>query len=313
MSSSTSTLAPESRDEALQLVLRRSELAARIAQHAPVDGVHDTAIPQLQLARTSHEMLPMRTLYKPAFCLLAQGRKRVLLNEEPMTYDALHYLAVSHQLPVSGQVIEATPATPYLGLKLDIEPKDIAALLLEIGTPRPPPPGAARGIFTGRIDAVLLDAVLRLLRLLETPQDIPALAPLVMREILYRLLSCDEGWRLAQIGTPDSQSQRISRAIAWLQERFDQPLKIEAMASAVNMSASSLHHHFKQVTAMSPLQYQKQLRLQEARRLLLAGSVDAGTAGHRVGYESASQFSREYARCFGAPPARDIRRLRQQP
>ena len=300
-------------DDALQLVLRRAELAARIEHLVPGDGVHVTAIPRVRLARASRDSELTHTLSEPALCILAQGRKRVSLADELTVYDAQNYLVVSQNLPVAGQVIDATPDTPYLCLAMEFEPKEIAALMLDIGRPCAPPQAApARGLFTGQTSAPLLDAALRLVRLLDAPQDIAALAPLVVREILYRLLSSDAGWRLAQIATPDSQGQRISRAIAWLRERYREPLRIDEMARAVHMSVSSLHHRFKAVTAMSPLQYQKQLRLQEARRLLLSEGVDAASAGHRVGYESASQFSREYARLFGAPPARDMRRLRQQ-
>ena len=298
--------------EAMQLVVQRAELAARIERFLPHDGVLVTPFAPLRLIRASQTGEPTHTLYRPAICLLAQGRKRVLLGDELTVYDALNYLVISQDLPVSGQVVDVTPEAPYLCFCLDFEPRDLAALMLEIGCPPAPPQAAARGLFTGLTSAPLLDAVLRLMRLLDTPRDLPALAPLIVREILYRLLSSEHGWRLAQIATPDSQGQRITRAIAWLRERYREPLKIDDMARAVHMSASSLHHHFKAVTAMSPLQYQKQLRLQEARSLMMSEAVDAANAGHRVGYESASQFSREYARLFGAPPARDMKRLREQ-
>jgi hypothetical protein len=262
--------APETDDEGVQLVLKRAELAARIERHFSGEGLQPTAIPRLNLIRASRPTEKTHTLYEPALCLLAQGRKRVMLGEEPMHYDALNYLVVSQNLPVTGQVVDATPESPYLGIRLDIDPSQIAALMLDIGTPPGPrQPSSTRGLFTGHADVALLDAVLRLMKLLESPQDIAALAPLVAREILYRLLTSEQGWRLAQIGLPDSQSQRISRAITWLRDRYREPLKIEDMAQALHMSSSSLHHHFKAVTAMSPLQYQKQLRLQEARRLLL--------------------------------------------
>ena len=300
-------------DDALQRVLRRAELAARIERQLSQDGVHTTAIPGVNLMRSSQDVKPVHGMCKPALCLIAQGRKRVLLADEITEYDALHYLCAVHELPVCGEVIGATPETPYLSFKLDIDPHELTAMMLDIGRPSEPREGCARGLFTGVTSSALLDAVLRLVRLLETPADIPALAPLVIREILYRLLTSEHGWRLAQMATPDSRSQRISRAIAWLQQHYCEPLRIEDMARSVHMSVSSLHHQFKAVTAMSPLQYQKQLRLQEARRLMLAEGVDAATAGHRVGYESPSQFSREYARQFGLPPARDIRALRQSP
>ena len=296
----------------MQLVLRRAELAARIERFAPGDGVHATPITRLSLVRASTCGEPIDRLYDPALCLLAQGRKRVLLGDELTVYDALNHLVVSQHLPVAGQVVDASADAPYLCLCLELEPKEIAALMLDIGRPRTPSQALARGLYTGRTSAPLLDAVLRLVRLIDTPDDIAALAPLLVREILYRLLKSEQGWRLAQIGTPDSQGERIARAIAWLRERYHESVSIDDISRAVHMSASSLHHHFKAVTAMSPLQYQKQLRLQEARRLLLSEAMDAATAGHHVGYESPSQFSREYARLFGAPPARDMRRVREQ-
>ncbi|MCM5682336.1 AraC family transcriptional regulator [Schlegelella sp. S2-27] len=298
-------------DDALQRVLRRAELAARIERQVLQDGVHATAIPGMHLMRSSQDVKPVHGVCQPALCLIAQGRKRVLLADEITEYDALHYLCVAHDLPVSGEVIGALPEQPYLSFRLDIDTRELAALMLDIGRPAEPRNGCPRGLFTGMTSSAMLDAVLRLVRLLETPADIPALAPLVIREILYRLLTSEHGWRLAQVATPDSRGQRISRAIAWLQQHYREPLRVEDMARSVHMSVSSLHHQFKAVTAMSPLQYQKQLRLQEARRLMLAEGVDAATAGHRVGYESPSQFSREYARLFGLPPARDIRGLRQ--
>lgn len=299
-------------DDAMQLMVQRAELAARIERFLPEDGSVVTPFAPLRLIRASRTSEPTHTLYRPAVCVLAQGRKRLLLGDEVTSYDALNYLVVSQDLPIAGQVVDVTPETPYLCFCLDFEPRDLAAMMLDIGRPPAPPQSPARGIFTGQTSAPLLDAVLRLTRLLETPQDLPALGPLIVREILYRLLSSEQGWRLAQLATPDSQGQRITRAIAWLRERYREPLKIDDMARAVHMSASSLHHHFKAVTAMSPLQYQKQLRLQEARQLLMSEAVDAAAAGHRVGYESASQFSREYARLFGEPPARDMKRLREQ-
>ena len=308
----TPTHSAEAGVNAMQLMLRRAELAAFIERFVPGDGMHATRIPRVVLVRTSRPSEPSHSLCEPVLCLLAQGRKRVLLGDEVTVYDALNYLVVSQDLPVAGQVVDATPDAPYLCLRIDLDPAQIAALMLDIGRPPEPMPAVARGLFTGQTSATLLDATLRLVRLLDTPQDIAALAPLAMREILYRLLSSEHGWRLAQIGTPDSHGQRITRAIAWLRERYRQPLRVDDMARAVHMSTSSLHHHFKAVTAMSPLQYQKHLRLQEARRLLWSEAVDAATAGHRVGYESPSQFSREYARLFGAPPVRDVRRLRHQ-
>jgi AraC-like DNA-binding protein len=296
----------------LQTTVMRAELAAMIDRITVVDGAHDTAVPRLMLGRASHMQHPVHAVHEPAFCLLAQGSKRVLLNDEVYVYDSSQYLVVSQNLPVSGQVIDASPEAPYLGLRLSFDVKDIAALALELrlGETLPKAP-SQRGIFTGELSPTLLEPMLRLVKLLDTPEDIAALAPLITREILYRLLRSDDGWRLAQMAVVDSHSQRIAQAISLLVQRFQEPLRVEVLADEVHMSVSSLHQHFKAVTAMSPLQFQKQLRLQESRRIMISEHVDAATAGHRVGYESQSQFNREYSRFFGLPPARDVKRLRE--
>jgi AraC-like DNA-binding protein len=221
---------------------------------------------------------------------------------------------ISVDLPVVGQVIEATPAEPYLCLRLELDPGQLSALMMESGQ------GALRnqraerlklGLSVSAIDPSLLDAAVRLARLLEAPNDIPILAPLVEREILYRLLSSEYGDRLRQIAMADHRVVAVNRAIGWLKRNYAAPFRIETVAREARMSPSALHHSFKSVTAMSPLQYQKQLRLQEARRLMLGHAMDAASAGHQVGYESPSQFSREYSRLFGAPPSRDIAKLKE--
>ncbi|OJT18637.1 AraC family transcriptional regulator [Archangium sp. Cb G35] len=290
---------------------RMAELAQAIERFAPRDGVHPTAIERMGLIRSSRPGEPVHVLHQPALCIIAQGSKQVMLGEDVYEYDASRHLVVSVDLPITGQVLQATSQMPYLCFRLDLDPGELADMLLQARLPAPAQRTSARGMYLGDTCPLLLDAVLRLMRLLDTPEDIPALAPLAMREILYRLLKGEHGWRLNQIVTANSQAQRIARVIGWLKEHFAEPLRIEDIAREVHMSTSSLHHHFKAVTAMSPLQYQKQLRLQEARRLMLSEDVDAATAGFRVGYESPSQFSREYSRLFGAPPARDQRRLRQ--
>ncbi|MGR4869389.1 AraC family transcriptional regulator N-terminal domain-containing protein [Variovorax sp. LARHSF232] len=300
---------------ATQILLRRAELAACVDRMTTGEGVQATAIPRLGLIRVSSCNELSHTLHEPALCLPVQGRKRVLLAGEVTIYDADDYLIVSQDVPISSQVIDASREAPYLCVKLAFSPAEVAALMLDIGQQPPAPTREAaacsRALYTAATNLPLLDAVLRLVRLLDTPRDIAALAPLVRREILYRLLCGEEGWRLAQIGMPDGQGPRIAQVIGWLRAHYREPLKIEQLAATVHMSGSSLHRHFKAVTAMSPLQYQKHLRLQEARRLMLAEGADATSAGYHVGYESASQFSREYARMFGAPPARDMRRMRQ--
>ncbi|MGJ7542951.1 AraC family transcriptional regulator [Variovorax sp. LT1R16] len=312
LTSTPHTLRNDPPVDRLRATVMRAELAALIDRITVTDGAHETAIPRLGLARATQSQHPVHGMYEPAFCVIAQGSKRVLLSDEVYLYDSSQYLVVAQNLPVSGQVIDASPEAPYLGLRLSFDVKEITALALDLQLSKATPARASqRGIFTGELSPTLLDPVLRLVKLLDTPEDLAALAPLITREILYRLLRSPDGWRLAQMAMVDSHSQRIAQAISVLSQRFQEPLRIEDLADRVHMSVSSLHQHFKAVTAMSPLQFQKQLRLQEARRIMIGEHLDAATAGHRVGYESQSQFNREYSRFFGSPPARDIKRLRE--
>jgi AraC-like DNA-binding protein len=288
------------------------ELAELVARHTPQDGMHSTPLQRLSLIRYSAATQPHHSVYDPALCIVAQGRKRALLGETAYIYDPATFLVVSVDLPVVGCVIEASPEEPYLCLKLDLNLPMLSELLIEHGA-APPPANASSGLVLSRMNPGLLDSVVRLLRLLDTPADLAALAPLAEREILYRLLTCDLGHLLRQIACAESRLSQVSRAIVWIKNNFRAPFSIDAVASEAGMSPSSLHEHFRAVTTMSPLQYQKRLRLQEARRLMLAEALDAATAGFRVGYESPSQFSREYRRLFGAPPASDMTRLRTFP
>ena len=290
---------------------RQQELSARVARLTPFDGSHQSALPSLTLTRGSVPTVCMPTVYQPCLAVVVQGRKRALLNEEVFHYDALNYLVVSVTLPAMGQVLEATPEHPYLSLRLNLDLEEIARLVLELGDRGPSPANADRGLFVARLDEPLLDAVLRMVKLLDTPEDVDVLAPVVRREIYYRVLRGELGSRLADLAQSEGGKHRIVRAIEWLKQHYAAPLRIEELADAVHMSPSALHHRFKAVTAMSPLQYQKHLRLHEARRLMFADGIESATAGHRVGYESASQFSREYRRLFGAPPRVEIARLRE--
>ncbi|CAN7581571.1 AraC family transcriptional regulator [Bosea sp. LjRoot90] len=286
------------------------ELAALIARFAPTDGVHMTTISRLKVVRLSQPSEPMHGLHEPALCIIAQGAKQVILGDRIYRYDAAHCLVVSLDLPVIGQVIEATPEKPYLCVKLELDPLAISALMLESApfAERELSPGP--GMTVSPMTPALLDAVIRLTGLLAAPADVPMLAPLAEREILYRLLTGEQAARLRQIAVAESKLQQVNRAIGWIKRNYRKPFSIEIVATEARMSPSALHQHFKAVTAMSPLQYQKQLRLQEARRLILANAQDAASAGFEVGYESPSQFSREYSRLFGAPPLRDVARLR---
>jgi AraC-like DNA-binding protein len=294
----------------LKLEAGLDEMARLITRFATGDGIHETALRGVTLHRASAPKPRQHGVNNPCIAVIAQGAKRVMLGDEVFFYDRARYLVASVDLPASGQVIEASAEKPYLGIKIDVDPHEIAALLLEAAPPRSGESAPARGLFLCKTGPELVDALVRLLRLLEAPEDIPALAPVARREILYRVLKGEEGFRLRQIANASSHATRIARTIEWLRKHFTEPLRVDQLASQANMSASAFHEHFREVTAMSPLQFQKQLRLQEARQLLLSESLDAATAGHRVGYESPSQFSREYSRLFGAPPATDIRKLR---
>ncbi|MCY9691817.1 AraC family transcriptional regulator [Paenibacillus alginolyticus] len=288
----------------------QQELALLIERFAEADGVHSTAIPLLHFIRASSKGEPIYSLHEPALCIVAQGSKLVMLAQENYQYDPSHYLVVSVDLPIAGQIIEASPHSPYLCLRLDFDRNLILDIISKSDQEWIKKGDSQRGLFVSKTNSLLLEAVLRLVRLLDTPKDIPVLAPLMIREIFYRVLNNEQGNRLKQIALLGSQTERIAKVISLIKQAFAEPLRIEQLATAVNMSASSLHHHFKEVTAMSPLQYQKQLRLQEARRLMLSESADAANAGFQVGYESPSQFSREYARMFGLPPISEIKRFR---
>ena len=291
--------------------LAMQALAERIALFTGRGESHETAVPGLTLFRRDTPNEPRTGMYEPSICLVAQGAKRVELGEDTHVYDASHYLLTSVHLPTVVQVTEASKEKPYLGLRLTFDMQEVSQLIVDSKLPPPRSQQSSRGMATGEISPALLNAFLGLLDLLENEQDIPILAPLIQREVIYRLLVGDQGERLRQIASAGSQSQQIARAIEWIKSNFAKPLRIENLAEQARMSASTFHHHFRAMTALSPVQYQKQLRLQEARRLMLSDRLDASTAGFRVGYESASQFSRDYARHFGAPPLRDINNLRQ--
>ena len=287
------------------------QLRALTARHA-CGRRTETAIARVTI-HTGWQTTPtLPGLYEPMLCLVLQGAKEVTIGDSVFRYDPASCFIASVEVPVSGRVLEASAEHPYIAVTLALDREALAALLPEIpaGTKAPAriEPTAA-GFGVSPVTPALLDAWLRLLRLLDAPEDIAVLAPLVEREILYRLLQGPQGGVLRQLARTDSRLSRVRNAIAWIRAHYDQPLRIDALAALAGMSAASLHRHFKAATAMSPLQYQKSLRLQQARKLVIA-NYDAARAGYAVGYESASQFSREYARMFGAPPARDAERLR---
>jgi len=297
----------------LNIASLQRELVERVDRAAPHDGVHDTRVPGLAAIRASEPSLPLPSVYEPSLCIVVQGRKQARLVNEIYVYDPLHYLVVSVTLPMIGQIIDATKQHPYLCLRLTVDRRLIGELLLQAeSSSMQRADSMDRGLYVAKADTEFLDAVVRLVRLLDRPHDAAVLAPLVQREIHFRALSGELGQRLREVCILDSQVQRIARAIDVLRTRFAEPFRIDELASIAHMSSSSFHHRFKEVTAMSPLQFQKQLRLHEARRLMLADGLDASAAAHRVGYHSASQFSREYRRLFGTPPRREIGSLRAE-
>jgi len=293
------------------LGIAREALAQCIARWTEGGELNTTAIPGLSLFRRDEPTEPISGMYEPSICLVAQGAKRVLLGDDTYVYDPDHYLITSVHLPTIVQIIEARRDRPYLGLRLTFDLREVSQLMADSNLPAPRVQQSSRGMATGEVTSPLLNAFTRLTDLLSEEQDIPILAPVIQREIVYRLLIGDQGARLRQIASAGSQSHQIARVIDWLKGNYTEPLRIEDLAAQAGMSTSTFHHHFRSMTALSPLQYQKQLRLQEARRLMLTDHLDAATAAFQVGYESPSQFSREYNRQFGAPPLRDITNLRQ--
>jgi AraC-like DNA-binding protein len=287
----------------------RAELAERIMRHVAEDARIEAAS-GLFLFRYSTPTGPLYGVSEPSLCVIVQGSKELLLGNERYRYDASHYLLVSAEVPAVGHIIEASKERPYLAVRVVLDPAVVTAVLTETSLVGSRADAAVKAVAVSRLDANLLDSVVRIVRLIDAPRDYGVLAPLAIREIVYRLALGDQGRRLRQFAVVGGRAPRIARAIELLRKDFDKPQRITSLARQLGMSVSGLHHHFKAVTAMSPLQFQKQLRLQEARRLLLAGDVDAATAGYRVGYGDPSHFSREYKRHFGRAPMRDVERLR---
>jgi AraC-like DNA-binding protein len=283
----------------------RGQLAAAIERQAAADGAYDTAVPALRLSRFSAPSELHALVYEPSLCVVAQGAKEVLLAGETYRLDPAQSLLVSVDMPVTARVVEASRSRPYLGMRISLDSAVVGELLAD-GMTGPPLGSPARGLAVNPVEPALLDAVTRLVTVLDSPQDIVSLAPLALREIAYRLLTGPQGLRLRQMASAGAPAHRIARAIRWLKDHYTDALGIESLAKRVGMSPSAFHLHFKHVTALSPLQYQKRLRLQEARRLMLGDGLDAAEASFRVGYESPSQFSREYRRIFGAPPRQDV-------
>jgi AraC-like DNA-binding protein len=301
----------EQEREVVRAQASREELVERIGRGIPYIGRREV-LPGLHLNRALAMTGPVHGVTHPSFCVIAQGAKEIHLGEECYRYDPYHYLLATVELPAVSQLVAASSERPYLSLRLDLDPAVIASVMLEAGLPAPRREAVSvRALAVSPLSTSLLDAAVRLVRLVEAPpSEARVLLPLVTREIVFRLLSGEQSVRLRHIAVLGGQTDRIARAIQRLRTDFDKPLRIESLARELGMSPSGFHEHFKAVTALSPLQFQKQLRLQEARRLLLGEGIDATTVAFRVGYEDTSHFSREYKRLFGNPPMRDIELLR---
>lgn len=299
----------QAKREADRAQANRDELTERISQAIRHDGTIEP-LTGLHFNRSSSPSECIHSVSIPAFCAIAQGSKEVLLGSARYQYDPMHYLLATVELPIVSQILEASKDKPYLSLRLDLEPTLVGSVMVEAGHPPSRSRADVKAIDVSPLDANLLDAVVRLVRLLDSPAEARVLAPLIKREIIYRLLIGEQGSRLRHIAVLGGYTHHIARAIDRLRKDFNQPIEIESIARELGMSVSGFYHHFKSVTAMSPLQFQKQLRLQEARRLMLGENLDASSAAYRVGYDDASHFNREYKRLFGAPPMRDVERLR---
>lgn len=289
----------------------QGELANLIKSHTGQDGGHETLIPSLFFSHYSNVAGPFYGVTNPSLCIVVQGIKEVLLSQELFRYGPADYLVSSVNLPIIGHVTEASSEVPYLALKLEFTPNEILEVLgdFQIGVNKKE--NRNRGMYVNLIELPLLEAITRLVRLLDHPEDIPILFPLIKKEIIYRVLKGRHGDALGQIAVEGSSTYQISDAIEHIMNHYDRPIRVEELAEIANMGVSSLHRLFKEVTAMSPIQFQKQLRLQEARHLLLTEAPGAADVAFRVGYESPSQFSREYSRLFGLPPKEDIKRLKE--
>jgi AraC-like DNA-binding protein len=296
--------------EAQRSQANRDELVERIARAIREDGTIEL-LKGIRLHRSSSPTESIPGVSDPAFSVIAQGSKELYLGEERYRYDPYHYCLGTVELPVVSQIIEASKEQPYLSLRLELDPTLVGSVMIESGHTEPPNHASVKAINVSRLDSSLLDAVVRLVRLIDTPTEAQVLAPLVTREIVYRLLLGKQGDRLRHIAVLGGFTPPIAKAIERLHKDFDQPLRIDDIAREIGMSVSGFHHHFKAVTAMSPLQFQKQMRLQEARRLMLSEGLDATSTAYRVGYRDASHFNREYKSLFGLPPMRDVERLRE--
>ncbi|WP_420917133.1 AraC family transcriptional regulator N-terminal domain-containing protein [Dictyobacter halimunensis] len=301
----------QSEREPVPLKAQRKELVERIARAVREDGTVQP-LEGMYLTRSSSLTEPLPGVFEPSVCVIAQGSKQILFGDSRYQYDPLHYLLVTMELPHISHVLEASKEQPYFSLRLSLPPSLVSSVMLESSQASPRDHAGVRAIDVSPVDGNLLNAFVRLLGLLDAPTEVPFLQPLIIREIIYRLLMGEQGNRLRHLAIVGGHTSSIARAVERLRQNFDQPLHVEKLARELGMSVSGFHHHFKTVTAMSPTQFQKRMRLQEARRLMLSEDLDAASVAYRVGYNDASHFNREYKSLFGAPPLRDVQRLRDE-
>jgi AraC-like DNA-binding protein len=270
------------------------------------EGLFKTPMNGVNIIRSFEERMPMQMMYRPSLCVVVQGAKRILFGEDSLDYKAMECLVVSMDVPGSGRIVQASPTEPFVGVTIEIDTAMVREVMQQIAAPPTPPASSGHCVFVGKVDAGLADSIVRLVNLAGAPEGIPVLYPSIMREIAFWLLTGPHGDKFCKLALPETHAERVSRALYLLHDKFDQPLRVDELAEVSRMSPSSFHQHFKSLTSMTPVQYQKQLRLLEARRLMVTDAANVGEAAYQVGYESASQFSREYARMFGVPPKRDV-------
>jgi AraC-like DNA-binding protein len=292
-----------------------ASLLTAVTEHVDTQGggqgLFPTAMEGVNVIRSFQEMMPIRQVYRPSLCVVLQGGKEILFGADRLEYRELECLVVSVELPASGRIIEASSERPYVGLTIDLDIATLRDVLNQMDGRPAPAPGPGPCAFVGKVDEPLADCVTRLIRMSRTPKAVPILYPSVMREICYWLLSGPHGGEICNLALPESNTERVVRALYLLRENFARPVRVEELANEAGMSLSSFHQHFKAMTSMTPLQFQKQLRLLEARRLMITDAASVSEAAYQVGYESASQFSREYSRTFGIAPKRDTANLQR--
>jgi len=269
-------------------------------------GRFQTPMPDVHIVRSFQTLMPVHNLYRPSLCVVVKGQKEILFGDTTLYYGEMECLVVSVEIPASGRMLDATPEHPYIGVMIDFDVAVLRDVLQQLAKPPVPSAGSGPCVFVGKVDGTLADCILRLVRMAQMPDAVPVLYPAVMRELYYWLLTGPHGGEVAKLALPETQAERVARALHYLRDHYHEPLRVEQLADVAMMSASSFHQHFKAMTSMTPVQYQKQLRLLEARRLMVADNANVSEAAYQVGYESASQFSREYARSFGVAPKRDV-------